>query len=389
MTLSIPNRSADPLRRLGLRPAAQLWAYLGLIAVAELITSLVNAQLGQLMHVVLLAGLALHAALAPGDATRRFLLGLMLAPLIRILSLSLPLSRFPQLAWYPIVAVPLLFAAWVIIRQLGLSRNQLGLRVGNLPLQLGISSIGLLLGVAEHYILAPRPQFAEPTWVAIALASLNLLIFTGFTEELIFRGILQVEGQHTLGRWSLLYISLLFGVLHIGYLSLLDVVFVSGVGLVFAYMVRRTGSIFGVTIAHGLTNSMLFLIMPYFPEDATLRQFAWGPWALAVAVIVPLAALTFVFGFQPRAPRRPAYQPRSIGVRRRQAGLTWVELAMRAGLPARTLWGIEHGMHEPRPDELQRIAQALRTSVEELAEPGAAPPAHRLRLATSFVAGKE
>lgn len=361
-----------PLRRLVLRPEVQLWGYLLLVTLAELVTAVVSPQLGQLLHVLLLGGLVLHAALAPSHPMRRFLLTLMLAPLIRILSLSLPLTRFPQLAWYPIVAAPLLLAAWLIIRQLRLSRHELGLRVGNLPVQLAIGSLGLVLGLSEYYILAPRPQFAEPTTLALGLAALNLILATGFSEELIFRGILQAEGRHALGRRALLYVSLLFGVLHIGYRSLLDVLFVIGVGLIFAYLTLWTGSILGVTLAHGLTNTMLFLVMPYVPEAAGLRAPAWGPWVLAVAVIVPLAALSIILvGARVRVrevhqARLLEQQGRRIGELRRQAGITCVELALRSGLPARTLGAIEHGFQQPLPEELLRIAQGLQLSVEEL-----------------------
>lgn len=363
--------TARPLRRLVPRPEVQLWGYLLLVTLAELVTAVVSPQLGQLLHVLLLGGLVLHAALAPSHPMRRFLLALMLAPLIRILSLALPLTRFPQLAWYPIVAVPLLLAAWVIIRQLRLSRQELGLRVGNLLVQLAIGSLGLLLGLTEYYILAPRPQFAAPATLALGLAALNLLLATGFSEELIFRGILQAEGRRALGRRALLYVSLLFGVLHIGYLSLLDVLFVIGVGLIFAYLALWTGSILGVTIAHGLTNIMLFLVMPYVPEDTGLRALAWGPWALAMAVIVPLAALVIILGA--RLQSREGSQTRPIthhGWRiselRRQTGLTCVELAIRSGLSARTLGAIELGLQQPLPEELLRIAQGLQLGVDEL-----------------------
>ena len=53
-----------------------------------------------------------------------------------------------------------------------------------------------------------------------------------------------------------------FAVMHIGYASILDVLFVFAVGLLFAWFVDRTNSIFGVTIAHGLTNIGLFLVWP-------------------------------------------------------------------------------------------------------------------------------
>jgi membrane protease YdiL (CAAX protease family) len=35
------------------------------------------------------------------------------------------------------------------------------------------------------------------------------------------------------------------------------------VGLFFGWVVQRTRSLLGVTLSHGLTNIVLFLVMPY------------------------------------------------------------------------------------------------------------------------------
>ena len=48
------------------------------------------------------------------------------------------------------------------------------------------------------------------------------------------------------------YVALLFAVLHIGYLSLIDVGFVFIVGLLFGWLANMTGSLVGVIIAHGI-----------------------------------------------------------------------------------------------------------------------------------------
>lgn len=254
------------------------WGYLLLVAAAELLTSLVKPQIGLLLHALILGLLLLHSALATRDDDRKLVLALTLAPLIRLLSLSLPLTRFAQVAWYPIVAVPLLLAAWLIIRQVGVGRRALGLRGGNLPLQLMLMGGGLGLGAVEYGILRPAPLLPAFSWGAFALASLSLLIFTGFSEELIFRGLLQTVAWPLLGRWTIFYVSLLFAVLHIGYLSVVDVLFVFAVGWLFAYIVRWDGSILGVTLAHGLTNITLFLIMPFLATTrlAIARDLLWA-----------------------------------------------------------------------------------------------------------------
>jgi excisionase family DNA binding protein len=277
------------------RPHWRLWSYLLWIAAAELLTSLVNLNLGLTVHAVLLVVLIVRGAVGRADSERRLTLALALGPLIRLLSLTLPLSIFPQLAWYPIVSTPLLLATWIIVRQLGVSRQDLGLRPTNIALQLMLTGGGLGLGAIEYYILVPGPLVAVPSWKTFLYSSLILLIFTGFTEEVIFRGLIQSMSMPILGRWALIYTSLLFAVLHIGYLSITDVVFVFFVGIVFAYIVRWSGTILGVTLAHGMTNTMLFLIMPVVAQQptrtsATLLAWAiWGGSLMAIIAIVVLA----------------------------------------------------------------------------------------------------
>jgi membrane protease YdiL (CAAX protease family) len=88
-------------------------------------------------------------------------------------------------------------------------------------------------------------------------------VFTGFIEEVIFRGIMLKAADDYLGKThSLLYGCFIFAVLHIIHYSPLDVVFVFGVALMFIFLVRRTGSLLGVVVAHGITNIMLYLVLP-------------------------------------------------------------------------------------------------------------------------------
>lgn len=365
--------TADPqiaavIRRVVTHSAVVLWAYLVLVTAAELVTSLVSPQLGQLAHVVLLGCLVLHGAIGTYLPSRRLALALALAPLIRVLSLGLPLLRFPQIAWYPLVALPLLLAAGLIIRQLELTRRDLGLRLHNPALQLLLVPLGVGLGVIEYVILLPSQQFAGFSWVTFVLATLNLLIFTGFTEELIFRGVLQTVARQALGRWALIYVSLLFGVLHIGYLSLIDVVFVSCVGLLFAYIVRRTGSILGVTLAHGVTNMMLFLVLPQVEGFSVPTVATLTPWlmqagtlcALAVAVLLAVRHLRACLRL-PQAEVQTSLQKLRAGL-----GLTRVALAQRAGLAAVALAEIELGVRAMAHDEARRLAPILGVSSDQL-----------------------
>jgi membrane protease YdiL (CAAX protease family) len=62
--------------------------------------------------------------------------------------------------------------------------------------------------------------------------------------------------------FGIVYVAAIFSVLHVGYSSFVDVAFVFGIGLFFGWAADKTGSIVGVTLAHGLANIVLFLILP-------------------------------------------------------------------------------------------------------------------------------
>ena len=239
--------------------------YLVTIALAEVVT-IFSPVWGIAFHIAILVAVILHSALgfAGKDPQRRLILSLALAPLVRIISLSMPLVNIPQLLWYPIIYAPLLAAAFVTARVLGYSLKQVGITV-NLPLiQVAVALTGFVFGVAEYLILRPEAMVAEFTLRQVWLPSLVLLLSTGFVEELIFRGVLQRAAVKAFGWWGVVYVSLLFAILHVGFLSWLDVVFVFGVAIFFGWVVQKTGSLLGVTLAHGLTNIMLFVILPFF-----------------------------------------------------------------------------------------------------------------------------
>ena len=239
--------------------------YLLAIAAAEIVTVFVQPVWGIVCHAVVLVAVVAHSALASDYRYRHLVLSLALVPLVRIISLCMPLVNIPQIWWYPIIYTPLLVTAIVVVRILGLRAREVGLNFSLFPVQLAVGLCGLLFGVVEYLILAPEPLVIELTWQEVWLPALIFLVCTGFVEEFIFRGVLQRAAVEAFGSWwGIIYVSLLFAVLHVGCLSLLDVVFVFLVALFFGWVVKKTGSLFGVTLAHGLTNILLYLVVPFF-----------------------------------------------------------------------------------------------------------------------------
>ncbi|MCX6023200.1 MAG: CPBP family intramembrane metalloprotease [Chloroflexi bacterium] len=206
----------------------------------------------------------MHAPLTRSDNLRHFLWTMTLSPLIRVLSITLPLSSYPFILWYFIISVPLFASTFVVIRTIGLTRRDLMLEMNNLPIQFMIMLPGPLLGLFEYLILKPRPLAASLALNDLLGPALVLLVSTGFSEELIFRGLMQYTTAQLIPRWwAAVYVNLVFAVLHSGYLSFLDILFVFVVGMFFSWFSIRTKSLLGVTVAHGLVNIFLFLIVPF------------------------------------------------------------------------------------------------------------------------------
>jgi uncharacterized protein len=300
MNLAIePPLAVSPLpttRRFVAAPVILFIVPLSLVATAELLIALVDPPLGLAIHALLLLGLTLRAGLGKDVQGRRLALALTLAPLLRILSLALPLANLPQLAWYPIISVPLLVSALLVIRQLRMSRLELGLHPGNLLIQLMLMGGGLGIGAAEYALLGESQLIVAFSWNALTLLAVLLLLLTGFVEELIFRGLLQAAALPALGRWALIYVSLLFAALHIGYLSVSVVAFAFGLGLILACAARWGRSIMGVALAHGLANITLFILMPFLARQASGPAAVAIRSAIATGTLLAISALAFWLG---------------------------------------------------------------------------------------------
>jgi membrane protease YdiL (CAAX protease family) len=240
--------------------------YLYFIAftVTELLTTFLEPVAGVICHGIILIAILINSAFIQDNRCRNLVISLSLVPLVRIMSLSMPLARLPQIYWYILIYTPLLVAAIVVMRIIGLKAHNIGLVVRGLPVQVAAGIIfGLAVGVIEMAILKPQPLVTEFTFNAIWLPAIIIFITTGFVEELIFRGVLQQTAEAFMGRMGYIYISAVFAILHIGHLSLTDVILVFAIAICFAAMVKRTGSLIGVIVAHGVTNVFLYFIGPF------------------------------------------------------------------------------------------------------------------------------
>jgi hypothetical protein len=239
-------------------------AYLLALVVAELLTTFAAPLVGMILYGLILIALLVQSSIGAQKHMHHFLVILAILPLIRLLTMTIPLANFDPIYWYLLIGVLLSAAVFITARLTGLSGGTIGLRITikELPAQLLIGLTGIGIGFVEYLILRPDPFISNFSWGQFLLFALILLIFAGLLQEIIFRGLLQTSAINVLGRFGILYVALVFALLHLGYRSLWDLLFIILVGLGFGVVAARTRSLVGVSLSHGLANVGLFLVFP-------------------------------------------------------------------------------------------------------------------------------
>lgn len=249
--------------------------YVLLIALAELIGAIWGMLPSVICHAVLLVGLVSHYVLldkppaqVSGDPDAAYwsahiLLILTLVPLLRILSVTMPTQAMPQMYWHLVIGTPLLIGLAVTMQFLGLSWADVGLRLRSWPLQIAIASCGIPLGFVGYYVLRPAPLIDALNLRDTAACSVILIVFVGFTEEILFRGLFQRAANEIFGNLAIVWSDLLFASVYIGSLSPPYVLFVAIVGAFFGWCANRTGSLCGVIVAHSFLAIGMVIIWPF------------------------------------------------------------------------------------------------------------------------------
>jgi membrane protease YdiL (CAAX protease family) len=248
-------------RRLGAGQAVALLFVAGIIG-AEAIAVAIGAVAGAACQAVLLLAILNTYAFTAGRPESRLLPFLALAPLLRILSLTMPNRHIAEVWWYPLIGAPLLLAAFLTVRAVPVAWPGLGIRRKGLAVQAAVVLAGAGLSAAAYEILTPSALVSPVTVPTVLGASVLLLFFSAFPEELIFRGFLQGAAREVFGGAGLVITSALYAGLYIGSMSVAYVAFMGAVGLALAIVVDRTGVLWGAIGAHALLNIGLLLVWP-------------------------------------------------------------------------------------------------------------------------------
>ena len=191
---------------------------------------------------------------------------LALIPLYILFTSSLPWFFINQQYLLPAVYSIILALSLLHIYQNKLSLKYIfGFRKEKLLLYtLACLAIGAVLGTMEYSILRPAPAFPTFEVKYLLRDMIYMFLFVGLGEELLFRGLLQIDLMKVFGvKGGLILASLMFAVMHLTWRSVPELGFVFVAGLVLGFLYWKTKNLVLPTIVHGANNVMLVAVLPY------------------------------------------------------------------------------------------------------------------------------
>jgi membrane protease YdiL (CAAX protease family) len=243
-------------------PAVLSLPYLMVVPLGEVATFYVDATTGILVSLAILLGLLAKSAISRDERWSGLWLALGLVPITRIASLAIHPAGLSDIYRYVLVSIPILAGAIAVLKTLGYGWREAGIRTSEPVVQGLMILVGSGLGLLDFFILRPGGLNSSLSFQSTLVPAIVMMVSTGFVEELVFRGVIQrAAGAISSRGW--VYVAVVYAALQIGRGSLLHVGMALAMSLYFGWIVRRTGSIVGVSLAHGMFNVALYLIAPH------------------------------------------------------------------------------------------------------------------------------
>jgi len=239
----------------------------GLILLEEILLNSTLALYGMVLAIV---GLILFPALGAMLKEDEFWPRVALESAALILVTRVVLSPFPvsflsNSAFLPVIYALILLALVIYLRSKPISAKQARITSGSrsVILQVGAGlAIGLIVGLTEYQVLMPQPLLAGAGLIQmLAYVVIVTGIMVSVVEELLFRGLLQSSLEKTIPAWQAIQVSsLLFGLMHFGWMNPFEMLLAYGTGVVFGYVSTFSNSLLGPMTAHAFGNVVLYLI---------------------------------------------------------------------------------------------------------------------------------
>jgi uncharacterized protein len=206
-------------------------------------------------------GWAQRMPIALGDPSIRLLPAVALVPLLRLLSLTLPVPSFAPITWIAILAPPTLLAVIASARLAHMDVGQMAIaRLSRDRVSLGVVAASLPVGVVLGLLADFELGVPAGSPILAGLAAGVLVGGAAIPEELIFRGLLQPLLGDVIGDAAPFVVAGAFAATYIGAQSTEVLVIMAVVGLAYGLEVRRSRSLWPAIVGHSvLLLSAVFL----------------------------------------------------------------------------------------------------------------------------------
>lgn len=232
-----------------------LLVYGTLITLAEVMLVLVSVPLGSLLHMTLLVALASHTAFSrtPKDPQLPVLL---LLPLMRLLSLVMPIAEVDPAYWYLLSAAPAILGATLMVRAMEIPWSKLGL---GRPASMVVSVVSAGMGIPVGLVLSGTvgPELMLQIDGAPLVLGVTILVVVAVLEEFVFRGLLTYVTLVRAPGLVLFVPNLLYAVMYLASGDGAVVLMMGGTGVLFSAFRQRSGSLYAVIVAHVLMRLVL------------------------------------------------------------------------------------------------------------------------------------
>ncbi len=235
---------------------------LGGLFMAELVTIVGGAGPGVLAHVLLLVVVAMLSLRMGSTQTHRLLLSLGMLPLVRIVSLAVPAAIIPIQYWYLQIGLAGLEGVLLVLRRLDLTFKDLGLQRTRGAEVAVVTAIGAALGLPAYLIAGRLDLGGGGGAIGLALSAAIVIVFVGFFEEILFRGLIQSAGTALFARGGIALSVAATTVMYAASLNPRYVVFMALVAVFLGVVTRRSGSIVAPIGAHAALAVVQLVILP-------------------------------------------------------------------------------------------------------------------------------
>ncbi len=209
-----------------------------------------------------------HYLLARDDPNRNKILLLAAIPLLRMLSMAMPVGLIQPLYRYPMVGIPVLVSIGIILKETNVPWSQIGLqwpqiqRSDQIWENVLIAMSGLPLGLMGYYFADPIPLLTTFSWGAVIASTLVIIFYIAILEEVVFRGMVLTTLQNTFGQMGILIATVLYTLMFASYHSIEGIILMGFSSLLYSWHVLESRSILAATISHTLMIVGMLIVWP-------------------------------------------------------------------------------------------------------------------------------